>query len=64
MDYIPFRDRVTCTVNEACQATGLGRSSIYELIGEGRLETTKVNGRRLILVRSVLKLAEPSAKAA
>ena len=29
---IPFRERIFCTINEAAQATGSGRSKIYELI--------------------------------
>jgi hypothetical protein len=28
---IPFRERIFCTINEAAQATGSGRSKIYEL---------------------------------
>ena len=55
---VPFRDRLTCTIAEACAATGLGRTKIYELIGEGRLETTRVGRRRLVFVRSLRKLLE------
>ena len=31
---IPFTERLTVTVNEACTATGLGRTKIYEAIGD------------------------------
>ena len=56
---IPFAERLTCTIAEACQVTGLGRTKLYELIGEGRLATTTIGRRRLVLVRSLQTLLEP-----
>jgi excisionase family DNA binding protein len=53
---IPFADRVTCTVAEACDATGLGRTKIYDLIKAGALKTITVGRRRLVLVDSLLRL--------
>jgi excisionase family DNA binding protein len=35
-------------VNDAAKVSGLSRSSIYNLIGEGRLRSVLVAGRRLI----------------
>jgi excisionase family DNA binding protein len=63
---IPFSQRVTCTVAEACEASGLGRTKIFEAISDRRLAATKVDGRRLIYVVSLLKMlgAEPDQKAA
>ena len=55
---IPFAQRLTCTIVDACQATGLGRTKLYELIGDGLLATTTVGRRRLVLVRSLLSLIE------
>jgi len=55
-DRIPFRERITCSINEACYASSFGRTKLYELIGEGQLETRLVAGRRLVLVNSLLKL--------
>jgi len=55
---IPFAQRLSCTVAEACEATGLGRTKLYELIGEGLLDTTRIGRRRLVLVRSLLELLE------
>jgi len=57
---IPFAQKLTCTINEACEATGLGRTKLYELIGGGRLATTTVGRRRLVMVRSLLSLLEPN----
>lgn len=56
LDCIPFAQRLTCTVAEACEATGLGRTKIYELIGNGRVTTTTIGRRRLVVVQSLLSL--------
>ncbi|MTV16255.1 helix-turn-helix domain-containing protein [Bradyrhizobium elkanii] len=61
---LPFAQRVTCTVAEACEATGLGRTKIYELIGDGRVATTMVGRRRLVIVQSLLALVGVNAKPA
>jgi excisionase family DNA binding protein len=57
---IPFTQRLTCTINEACEVTGLGRTKLYELIGGGHLVTTTVGRRRLVVVSSLLSLLEPN----
>lgn len=36
--------------------TGLGRTKIYELIGDGQLTTTTIGRRRLVIVQSLLAL--------
>ena len=56
---VPFAQRFTCTINEACEVTGLGRTKLYELIADGHLATTTVGRRRLVVVRSLLSLLEP-----
>jgi excisionase family DNA binding protein len=53
---IPFSQRVSCTIAEACQATGLGRTKIYEAISDGRLKSVKVDNRRLVIVASLFQL--------
>ncbi|MGJ5199565.1 MULTISPECIES: helix-turn-helix domain-containing protein [unclassified Bradyrhizobium] len=55
---IPFVLRLTCTINEACEITGLGRTKLYELIGTGDLITTTVGRRRLELVSSLQALLD------
>ena len=55
---VPFGQKLTCTINEACEVTGLGRTKLYELIGDGHLATTTVGRRRLVVVRSLLSLLE------
>ncbi|MEM8697024.1 MAG: helix-turn-helix domain-containing protein [Pseudomonadota bacterium] len=49
---------VTISVSGAAKALGLGRTSIYELINEGRLETIKIGRRRLIKTASIRRLVE------
>ena len=56
---IPFHERFACTIPEACAATGIGRSKLYELMIDGRIETTSVGRRRLVLVPSLLQLVQP-----
>ena len=55
-DSVPFAQRVTCTIPEGCQVTGLGRTKLYELIGGGYLSTISIGRRRLVHVTSLLKL--------
>ena len=55
-DHIPFRERQTCTPQEACVVTPLGRSSIWQAMADGRLKYTTFGKRRLIYVKSLLKL--------
>ncbi len=55
---IPFVERLTCTVAEACEVTGLGRTKLYELIGDGKVSTTSIGRRRLVLVQSLRLLIE------
>jgi hypothetical protein len=37
---IAFAQRLTCTIADACQVTGLGRTTIYQQIAEGRVKRT------------------------
>jgi excisionase family DNA binding protein len=55
---LPFAQRLSCTIDEACEATGLGRTKLYELIGAGQLKTTTVGRRRLVMVQSLFALLD------
>ncbi len=59
IEQIPFWQRLTCSIQEACEVTSLGRSSIYGMIGRGELETRKVGRRQLIVIRSLEALVKP-----
>ena len=45
--------RLAISVNETCDALGLGRTKVYELIKSKKLVSKKVGNRRLILIQSV-----------
>jgi excisionase family DNA binding protein len=47
---------VATSVNDAAKALSLGRTSIYALIKEGRLEKIKLGRRTLITVASIRAL--------
>ena len=49
---------IATSINDAAKALSLGRTSIYALIREGRLETFKLGRRTLIKVDSVRRLLE------
>ena len=51
-------------IEQACRVTGLGRSTLYRLIGEGRLQTVKIGSRRLVLVESLRALLHADAVSA
>jgi len=41
--------QLALSIEETCKATGLGRTKVYEYIGEGSLKAKKVGKRTLIL---------------
>ena len=56
---IHFRDRISCTIREACAATGIGRTKLYQEIAARRIRTSKVGRRTLVLVDSLVRLIDP-----
>jgi excisionase family DNA binding protein len=50
---LPLQERLTCSIAEACSATGLGKTKLYELIGQRAIASTTVGRRRLIQVESL-----------
>jgi len=44
------------SINDAAKALSLGRTSIYTMIGDGRLESFKLGRRTLIRVESIRRL--------
>ena len=51
-------DPVTISITGAAKALGLGRTTIYALISEGRLETIKLGRRHLIKTASIRRLID------
>ena len=46
------------SIPEAIRVTSLGRTNIYKLIGEGRLEVRRIGRRTLIPAHSLHKLLQ------
>ena len=46
------------SVNEACEASRLGRTRIYELLNAGQLKSVKLGKRRLIHADSLHRLIQ------
>jgi excisionase family DNA binding protein len=49
------------SISEACRVSSLGRTRLYQLIGEGRLEVRKIGKRTLIPAASLRALIEGRA---
>lgn len=49
------------SINSAAKALGIGRSSIYSLIKEGKLEAIKIGRRTLLTTASIKRLTQPSS---
>ena len=50
--------QITMPIEAFLSATGLGRSKLYELIGDGDIASVLLGKRRLIVVRSYLELLD------
>jgi len=44
---VPLTEKRAYTVNEAAAVIGISRSSVYNLISDGRLQSVRIAGRRL-----------------
>ena len=44
------------SINDAAKALGLGRTSIYAMIADGRLEAFRLGRRRLVRMESIKRL--------
>lgn len=54
MDQQPLALRI----NDAARALGVGRTHLYRLINEGKIETLQLGRRRLVKAASLRKLIE------
>jgi excisionase family DNA binding protein len=49
---------ISAPIGDFCQMSGIGRSLVYEMIADGRLESIKIGKRRLVLIDSYRRLIE------
>jgi excisionase family DNA binding protein len=54
-------ERVFYSVAETCRLLSLGRTKVYELIGEDRLVVVKIGRRSLVTADSIARLVEAAA---
>ena len=58
----PAIEPVAMRVPEACRYLGIGRSTLYVLIGEGEIEYIKLGSSTLVLTESLRSLVERRRK--
>lgn len=46
------------SINDAAKALGIGRTSIYAMISDGRLEAFKLGRRTLVRMESIRRLVQ------
>lgn len=51
-------EAIAISISEAAKALGVGRTSVYILIKEGRLEVFKLGRRTLVKAASIRRLVE------
>lgn len=49
-------DTLAISINDTARALSLGRTTVYAMIADGRLETFKLGRRRLVKAASVRRL--------
>lgn len=54
-------DIIAVSINDAARALGLGRTSIYSLINERKLEARKLGRRTLVTTKSIRALIDGAA---
>jgi excisionase family DNA binding protein len=54
---------IAISVNSAAQTLGIGRTSVYALLKQGRLDAIKIGRRTLLTTASIRKLAQPPQRA-
>lgn len=54
-------ERLAYSINETARLLSLGRTSIYAMIADGRLESFKLGRRTLVKAESIVRLVEGRA---
>lgn len=49
-------NQIAASVSETARTLGIGRTLVYEMIADGRLETFKLGRRRLVTIESIRRL--------
>lgn len=54
---------ISASINDAARAIGIGRTKLYQLIGEGKLDIIKIGRRTLVTTASIKALVTSSERA-
>lgn len=57
----PILEPLAYSVSEACRVSSIGRTRLYQLIAEGRLEVRKIGKRTIIPAESLRRLIDGKA---
>jgi excisionase family DNA binding protein len=50
---VPFDERLTCTVREACAAVPCGRTHLYKMLRAGLIQAEKFGSKTLVVIASL-----------
>ena len=53
---MPFANRVTASIDDCVEATGISRSALYNLMRAGEVEFRMMGTHRIVVVASLLKV--------
>lgn len=53
--------KLAYSINEACEATSIGRTRMYELINSGDVQATRIGKRTLVIAASLHALVSGKA---
>src|SRR5262249_10143185 len=56
--------QITAPIGSFCRDNGLGRTKVYELIGDGEIESVTIGRKRYIIVQSYIDFLRRQAQSA
>ena len=51
-----YPEKFTCSVKDATDLTGLGKTTLYALLADGKITSVRIGSKRLIHVESLRRL--------
>ena len=63
MNSSALQQPIAVHIDEAVRLSGIGRTSLYTLITDGRIRTVRLGRRRLVLVESLREFLEGQSEA-
>jgi hypothetical protein len=56
--------QITAPIGPFCRDNGVGRTKVYELIGDGEIESVTIGRKRYIIVQSYIEFLRRQAQSA